>query len=791
MHWKKIRSIVLRYKWRLTILLAASALYAFALPDTLFRDPYSTVLLARNGELLSASIAQDGQWRFPVSASIPDKFAEALITFEDKRFRYHPGVDILSMGRALVQNISHQKIVSGGSTISMQVIRLSRKHKPRTVLEKLYEVILATRLEVRHSKAEILEMYAAHAPFGGNVVGLEAACWRYFGTDARDLSWAQAALLAVLPNSPSLIHPGKNRTRLKQKRDSLLDKLLREGTIDAFTCALSKEEPLPEAPFPLPRHARHLLVRAAKEKFSQQKLVSSIDYDLQLRVEQILADHHRRLAGNHIYNGAVIVLDVRTGQVLSYVGNTTSGAAHDQEVDIIVSPRSTGSILKPFLYAAMLDEGKILPKTLLPDIPVLINGFAPKNFSHDYDGAVAADKALIRSLNVPAVHMLREYRYEKFYTLLKEVGMTTLHGPADHYGLSLILGGAEGTLWDITGMYASMARSLDTYFQYPGRERYRESDFHEPVFVKDATIKASDPGEASILSASSIYFTFESLKEVYRPGEETGWRYFGNAKNIAWKTGTSFGFRDGWAVGLTHDFAVGVWIGNADGEGRPGLTGTDAAAPVMFDIFALLPRNKAWFNVPFPETREVVLCAASGHRASDVCTKTDTVLVPSTGLGTPQCPYHRRVHLSADLKYQVHDKCAPLATMKHLNWFVLPPVQEFYYKSMHHDYRPLPAFRNDCENSQGIVSMDLVYPKNNTKLFIPRELDGEAGRSVFELAHRDPQATVFWHLDGKFVGSTSKVHHLALNPGPGKHKLTLVDGEGIEIRRDFEVISGL
>src|SRR5690349_15816508 len=210
--------------WIITVLSILIGYY-FSLPKELFNDPYSTVLEASHGELLSASIAKDGQWRFPQIDSVPDKFAEALITFEDKRFWNHPGVDLLSLSRALRQNISEGRVVSGGSTITMQVIRLSRKGESRTVVEKLIEAILATRLELRYSKEEILSLYASHAPFGGNVVGLEAACWRYFGRDTKQLSWGEAAMLAVLPNAPALIHPGRNRAQLKAKRDALLDKL--------------------------------------------------------------------------------------------------------------------------------------------------------------------------------------------------------------------------------------------------------------------------------------------------------------------------------------------------------------------------------------------------------------------------------------------------------------------------------------------------------------------------------------------------------------------------------------
>lgn len=766
--------------------------YAFCLPRNLFDDPYSTVLEANNGQLLTATIAADGQWRFPQADSVPPRFAEALITFEDKRFYYHPGVDPLAMGRALFQNLRDGRVVSGGSTITMQVIRLSRASTSRNIFQKALEVILASRLELAYSKDEILAMYASHAPFGGNVVGLEAACWRYFGRNPNSVSWGEAALLAVLPNAPSLIHPGKNRERLKTKRDNLLDILLREGKIDSLTCALSKQELIPESPQPLPRLARHLLGRMRKDNLAERKLVSTIDYSLQRRVEEKLQQHHERLKANQIYNGAVLVVDVRTGKTLAYAGNVSGNdPGRGQEVDIITSPRSTGSILKPFLYAASLDDGLILPETLLPDVPIMLNGFSPQNFSKQYDGAVHADDALIRSLNVPAVFLLKSYRYEKFYTLLKNMGLTSLTKPPDHYGLSLILGGAEGSLWDITGMYASMARTLNDYFDYPGKNRYVRSDFHPPLYYRhDAAPSSGELEETSWLSASAVYLTFETLKELYRPLEESGWKYFTASKKIAWKTGTSFGFRDGWAVGVNSDVAVGVWIGNADGEGRAGLTGTNAAAPLLFDIFSLLS-DRGWFDPPQSEMRLIATCTKSGQRASAHCEETDTLLVPLKGLETSQCNRHKTIHVSKDHRFRVHSQCADLASIDHVKWFVLPPVQEYYYKARNISYKPLPPFRSDCNDAQSIPSMELVYPQHNARILIPRGFDGNPGSSIFELAHRDEDASVFWHLDGVFIGVTKGVHKMALNPGEGRHLLTVVDENGQSLEERFTVISTL
>lgn len=763
--------------------------YLFALPSRLFEVPYSTVLYDRESNLLNASISKDGQWRFPIRDKIPEKFRDAIVMFEDKRFESHIGVDPRALYRATLQNIEAGKVISGGSTLSMQVIRLSRDNPSRTFFNKIVEIILATRLEMRYSKDVILSLYASHAPFGGNVVGIEAACWRYFGRQPDELSWAEAATLAVLPNNPSMINLGTNRTALQKKRDRLLTRLRDAGKIDSLGYDLAIAEPVPDKPVSLPRLAPHLMDRAMLSGKSGERIVSTINTAIQQRTIDILENHHQRLKGNQVHNAAALVMEVRTGNVLAYVGNVNSGGEHHASVDVIRSRRSTGSILKPFLFAAMLNEGLMLPKNLVPDIPTIINGFSPKNFSREYDGAVPADQALIRSLNIPAVHELREYRYEKFYRLLKDVGITTLDQPADHYGLSLILGGAEATLWDVTGAYASMARTLDSYFDRPGSNRYRAADYHPPVFVSDSTAQENYNFEQhSVFDAAAVWQTFETLKEVYRPGEETGWRNFYSSKKIAWKTGTSFGFRDGWAVGVTPDYAIGVWVGNADGEGRPGLTGTETAAPILFDIFSQLPQN-TWFAKPQSELTSMAVCTISGARASEWCPAIDTLELATPGLKTQACINHKRIHLSSDKKFRLHAGCATLDNIHSESWFVLPPVQEYYYRNRHISYKSLPPFRNDCADPAGIAAMDMIYPKTDSRIFIPRDLDGTLGSTVFQAAHRNPQATIYWHLDGQFIGSTSHSHRLSISPPEGTHRMTLVDQLGETLEKDFDVIS--
>lgn len=783
--WRSKRFVALT-----SALLLVCVWYYLALPDTLFHDPYSTVLEASDGSLLSASIAGDGQWRFPEGDTVHHKFATALVAFEDKRFFNHVGFDPIAIGKALQQNIRSGKVVRGGSTITMQLIRLSRKGQPRTVLEKLYELILATRVELRYSKQEILQLYAAHAPFGGNVVGLNAACWRYFGRSEKQLSWAEASLLAVLPNSPSMIHPGKNREALSRKRNALLDRLKELGAIDELTCALSKEEPIPQEPLSLPRHARHLLVRAQKEGRAGTVIRTTIDHQLQERVEDLLSTYHERYKGNQIHNGCAIVADVVTGSVLAYVGNVSSDRREGSEVDVVTAPRSTGSILKPFLYAASLDDGLILPQTLLPDIPAYLNGFTPRNFSHAYDGAVSAGDALIRSLNIPSVFLLRDYRYERFHHLMKKAGMTTLTRTPDHYGLSIILGGAEGSLWDVAGMYASMARTANEYFERPGKNKYSKSDFHPLTYTRVEEEEAPVLEESSYFSAGAIYQTFDVLKELYRPGEQSGWRHFQSSRNIAWKTGTSFGFRDAWAVGVTPRYVVGVWFGNADGEGRPGLTGVEVAAPPMFSIFSQLS-DYTWFRQPTTELTQVAVCRQSGMRSTADCGQVDTLFVTSGGLTSGQCQYHQRIHLSSDGNYRVNSSCADLTKTRSTSWFILPAVQEYYYRSKVLSYKPAPPLKSGCLGAAEVRSMDLVYPKSGARIFIPREISGAKGSAVLQLAHRNPDATVFWYLNDEYLGSTRTTHQMAVSPPAGKQKLLIIDDAGNSLEDHFEILSGL
>lgn len=746
--------------------------YIFCLPRQLFHVPYSTVVTDRNNELLGARIALDGQWRFPPRTTTPAKIQACFIEFEDNHFFHHWGVNPVSIGRAAYQNLKAGRVISGGSTITMQTIRLARNN-PRTFSEKFIEMIWATRLEFRYSKEKILSLYVSHAPFGGNVVGLDAAAWRYFGHSADDLSWAEAAMLAVLPNSPAMIHLSKSRQALLDKRNRLLTRLHTKGVLDDSSYELALSEPLPQEPKPLPQIAPHLTDYFYQTRNGNYS-VSTIDRGIQLQIEELIERWNGEFSRSDIRNIAILVIDVQKNQPIAYCGNvhfnkTNSG----NQVDIIRSPRSTGSILKPFLYYAMLQEGSILPHTLLPDIPININGFAPQNFSQQFEGAVPASEALARSLNIPTVTMLQRYGVPKFYNFLKQTGISTLTRPASHYGLSLILGGAEGTLWDITCAYTDMARCLK------GLDKTDCS-----LLLSDSAHNASSVVPTSSFSPCAVWQTFEAIKEVNRP-EEIDWRTIPSMQTIAWKTGTSYGFRDAWAVGVTPRYAVGVWVGNATGEGKPGLVGARTAGPVMFDVFNLLP-SSPWFVRPSEGFVDAEVCHLSGHLKGRFCEETDTILILPAGLKTEACPYHHRINLSADGTQRIYESCINTEAAIQKNWFTLPPVWEWYYKQRHPEYKPLPPFKPGC-GEDILRPMQFVYPTMNARIFLPKQMDGSKSQLTFELVHSVPKATVYWHLDNNYLAETQDFHKISLLPSSGKHTITAVDNEGNTVSVTFFV----
>ena len=779
----------------LLFLIPISIAWWFCLPKPLFDSSYSTVLLDEDGQLLGARLAKDGQWRFPgEDLIVPETFEKAILQFEDKRFYHHPGVDILALGRAIRENIRAKEIVSGGSTLTMQAMRLARHNQSRNMWQKVIEMIWATRAELRYSKMDILRLYAAHAPFGGNVVGLAAASWRYYHKTPDQLSWGEAAALAVLPNAPGLIRPGRNTEAFLEKRNKLILELRSEGVIDELEASLALQEPLPGEPLPLPNLAPHVLSHYA---IAEKTLHSTLDYALQERLTELLQRYSDILSLNGVNNAALMVMETESGNVKAYIGNVSHDArAHQNDVDIIQSERSSGSILKPFLHCAALQKGLITPQGILDDVPTYIRGYQPLNFSQRYMGMIAADQSLAMSLNVPSVKLLQEYGIVQFKEKLIDAGITTLHYSPEHYGLPLILGGAEVTLWDVCGAYASLGRVLSHAYEY--NHRYSEDDVHEPNLFEKPRVDPGVPPDprrgnqeliehAPVWDLGAIWATFSAMSTLRRPDQEGQWETFESSKRIAWKTGTSFGFRDAWAVGVTPKYTIGVWIGNADGEGRPDVIGLHAAAPVLFDVLRMLDSKDEWWAAPYDALKLQVVCKESGWLAGQLCVQTDTMYNPIGEINPKICHYHLQVYTDAQHEYSYDPSCLPSnASLE--NYFVISTLSENYYKRYHPEYRVIPPLHPDCGGTESNrKDIAIIYPRQGSRIYVPYEWDKKKSRAVFSAVHRSETANVYWHLDEQFIAKTKEFHHIEIDPTPGVHTLVLQDETGAIATTTFEV----
>ncbi len=771
MNIKKLKKLVLGivvpalFLWMLYL--------AIPLPEPLFKSDYSTVIMDEDGNILRAFLNKDQQWYFPPEAGlvIPGKLKTAILMFEDRYFYKHPGVNLLSLCRAFYQYISSGKVKSGASTISMQVIRLSGKRK-RSLLNKLVEMLQAVKLETRYSKEEILKMYVNHAPYGGNIIGYHAASLKYFHKKPEELTWSEAATLAILPNSPGLISPMVNREKLIKKRNKLLNTLFEKKIIDLETYRSSISEPIPKELGSFFNHAPHLAqALVSRYGLTSRVIRTTIIQEHQVRIEKLMADHLKYLDSIGVKNGAALVVETKTGKVRAYVGSQdffdkNSGG----QVDGIYSPRSTGSILKPFLYALAMDEGVILPQTLVRDIPSYFGSFSPANADEKYSGVVTAKEALIRSLNVPAVRLLNTYGLNKFYIFLKSAGMSTLFRSPDEYGLTLVLGGAEATLYDMAALYSGLGN---------------QGKFKPLQVVYDKNNKTS--GQKELISPGACYLTLEVLKELKRPGAEYYWDQYRDRYPIAWKTGTSYGQRDAWAVGVTPQWTIAVWVGNFSGEGNSNLSGARSAAPLMLDIFNYLPKSKEnnWFKQPVKGLKSVTICLDTGFAAGLDCEKTVTVLSPGGKKPLKPCPYHKGIWVTPDERHQVCSLCWEPGKYKRVKKLVFPPDIAQYLRESGVILSELPWHKKGCPGITPGNPVRIIYPVRNAKLWIPRDFDGELQYITFKVAHGNRQRSVYWYIDNVYKGTTNHQHKMIAHLDNGWHTLEVVDEEGNRASRRF------
>jgi penicillin-binding protein 1C len=730
-----------------------------------FSTDYSLVVADEDGRFLRVFLNKQEQWCFSpqMEQQVPEKLKKAVVLFEDEYFYRHPGVNPVSVMRAVKQNMIEGKIVSGASTLTMQVARI-RQGNRRTYWNKFKEVAEAFKLEVHFTKDELLKLYLDHAPYGANIQGYQAASYRFFGKKPAELSWAEAATLAVLPNAPGLIFPSKKNHLLKEKRDRLLFKLHQAGYMNNTTYELAMLEPVPNTIVNFAIVAPHF-ARFVKSRYPDKDYIkTTLNFDLQRRVESLTTRQAIRLRNQGIKNVAVLLAETQSGKIKAYVGSQdffdfeTLG-----QVNGVLAPRSSGSVLKPFLYALAIDGGLIMPQTLLKDVPTYFNAFSPHNADEKFYGMVSAQEALVRSLNVPAVRLLNAFGVYQFYTFLKQAGVTTLFREADDYGLPLIIGGAEVNLFEMAQLY----RGLANY------------GIFKPLFYLDEDTLPMQQQAKSLISPAASYLTLQMLTGLKRPGLEYHWQKFQHQRPLAWKTGTSYGHKDAWAIGVSPEWTIAVWVGNFDGEGNAQLAGTTSAGPLLFDVFNALPHNPEsyGFKNPIDDIKTLVLCRETGYLAGQHCMHTDTVEAPIYMEPLRLCPYHQTIQVDADETMAVCSHCwKPGHHAKKILSF--PPDVVYQLRQRGQISEKIPSHNPDCGKQTAENPMQFIYPKDSSYLWLPRDFDGAYQKLVCRLAHTHPEKQVFWYLNDVYLGTSQQTHNKAIEFSSGWQKLKVTDEEG-------------
>jgi penicillin-binding protein 1C len=554
------------------------------LPPPLKRlESVSTLMLDRDATVLRAYTTAEGAWRLPADlAQIDPKFLRFLLAYEDQRFRTHHGVDVLAAGRATWQAVSHGRVVSGASTLTMQLARLMEP-SPRTLGAKLAEMGRALQIERRLSKDEILGAYLTFAPYGGNLEGVRAASLAYFGKEPRRLTDAEAALLVALPQAPETVRPDRFPQAAKTARDKVLRLMQERGLIDAPALKTALSEPVPETRQEFPVSAPHLADRLSREQPNERVIQTSIDGDLQRALLEIARRYQFHLEPSATI--AILAVENMTRQVRGYVGSSDFFANRRfGQNDMVTAIRSPGSALKPFIYAMAFDELAAHPETTMPDVALRFGDYAPKNFDGHFRGQISAREALQASLNIPAVALLDRVGPLRFVQRLSESGVPlAFPTEAKLPGLPVALGGVGISLEGLVTLYADLADQGNT----------------AALRFGDAAAEAA--ALEPLMSAKSAYYVTSILLDTPPPPSFLAAGNRRNAQPIAYKTGTSFGFRDAWAVGYTRDYTIGVWVGRPDGTFSSGRMGRADAAPILFEAFDLLPQSESALPAQAPQ----------------------------------------------------------------------------------------------------------------------------------------------------------------------------------------------
>ncbi len=764
--------------WSAGLLLASGLLlwaldlfYPLQLPGT---DAPSQVVVNRQGRPLRTFPNARGVWRYPLHLEqISPLYIEALLGYEDRWFYWHPGINPFALLRAATQNLASGRIVSGGSTLTMQVARLLHPH-PRSLSGKLSQILRALQLEWHFSKREILELYLQLAPFGGPLEGVQAASLSYLQKDASELTHAEAALLAVLPQAPSRLRPDRHAEPAGAARNKVLERLASQGIWSQAVVQQAKLERVYANSFRPPLLAP-LLARRLRNRFPQQAVIrTTLDGELQAMVAELAKNYAQQQPPG--VSVALLVVENRSAEVLAYVGS--AGFLDDKrlgQVDMVRAIRSPGSTLKPFLYGMALDDGLIHSASLLSDAPRHRQAYRPANFHRGHEGPVSVSRALQQSLNVPAVNLLEQLGPGSFANRLANAGLGLTIPGDGRPNPALILGGAGISLERLLQGYLAIANNGQT------------QPLHLLLGEPDTTRFLLSPGAAWIVR--------QILAETPRPDRLGGHRVRDETR-LAWKTGTSYGFRDAWAVGVTPRYSLGVWLGRPDGTPVPGHYGALSAAPLLFRLANLqADGNEAWSSAP-PSVAEVQICWPLGtlkqQQPEQHCHRNltawslDGQIPPTSNQGLDSNPL--KLWVSQDQGKRIASSC-PGVEKQPLQLALWPPALEPWLPFRQTRLGQLPAADSRCPPASmiGAAGLQIISPNHQAELTQP---GGDALPQIM-LKSLGAQGKVSWYVNGEFLGRFPASQDIAYRfSQAGKNRILALDEQGNNDQVEVEILIG-
>ena len=716
---------------------------------------FSTVIYDRNGGILRVYLNEDEQFILPPleGSKIPIKLKKAVIIFEDKNFYNHIGVDPSGIARAIWLNIKNGKRVSGGSTITMQTVKILRGGK-RTYYNKFVEVFYSFILEYKMSKDEILNLYLSNVPYGRNIRGYRGAFLKYYGKNGEELTWSEAASLAILPNSPSLVTFKKNKIKFLKKKNRLLKKIYENNEIDKDDYELSIGENPPSKNYKVPQRGM-FFSDYIRKKTKKNEVVTSLDWNIQKQVEAVVKNYKHILNKNNILNAAVLVIDTDTRDILGYYG----GEFKDENyglIDAVNIKRNVGSTLKPFLYGLSMDKGLISTRSLLVDIPTYYKSFSPVNSDKKNRGLVRASKALQLSLNIPMVRLLSEYGVEKFVNFFEETNLVKIDTERGH-GLSAILGTIELSPYELASLYTS----LGNY-----------GNFQPLNFIlddkKNKTAVSVKLPSNQLISQGASYLTLDIMRNLNRPS--SNWEYYRSKNEFYWKTGTSYGERDGWAVGTNKNYTILVWTGNLDNTPGNHLGGIRYAAPILFDILDSISSDLGEFDKPVGRFKKVEV-TQNGFRSINN-TGIEEIIVP-IGTVLKVDPYEKQIFVDLDTNEEVDSR-----TWKGKNYS--SKIINDYGKDVNSYLESKGEIVNKVKTSVS-KKIKFLYPSNNMKIKQPHE---ENVKTKIKIVIAGPSDTNYtWYINKKYIKkSKRKIEFFTLDYGENSVMVISEDGEVAKVK---------